>query len=87
MTDSFGDTIELRNPVLRDEQGAELAEFTSASILSWKSGRKELQTEPPFLPDAFDFHRYGSPGAPPLYLESERHRYRVVVSGANLLLA
>lgn len=87
MSNNLSKIIKIDSPVLRDEQGVVLATFESASIASFKSGKKDLDTQPQFLPDNFPVSVYSFPGAPALYLESGEHKYPVVVVGGLLALA
>ena len=87
LNDVFSQTIEMQNPILRDEEGNLLARFDTASILLWQSGNKELSTAPKALQDDFPFHLYIGRQAAPLYLCDGKEEHRVILIGGVLRLA
>ena len=52
---TFKESITLEKPVLMDGNGKELYTFQSATVLQFRSGEAELQTEPTSLPAEFPF--------------------------------
>ncbi len=84
---TFKESITLEKPVLMDGNGKELYTFQSATVLQFRSGEAELQTEPTSLPAEFPFSSYSGRHSVPLYLGDDDRTLPVTVVGGMLVIA